>query len=85
MLGLCAGATGIGIAGLAVASYGLDAVLDHANPAWYEPTLSGVGLAGVGLMLAALLSAERVRLPWVMLGLAAVPVAVNLGLTIGAL
>ena len=82
---MCVWATGVGIAGLGVALYGLNAVLKHTDPAWYEPTLSGVGLAGVGLMLAALLSAERVRLPWVMLGLAAVPVAVNLGLTIGAL
>lgn len=85
MLVLCAWATGIGILGLAVALRGLDAVLAHADPAWYEPTLAGVGLAGVVLTVLAFLSAERVRLPWIMLGLATVPVVVNLGLTISAL
>jgi hypothetical protein len=85
MLALCAWATGIGALGLAVALRGLDAILAHTGPTWYEPTLAGVGLAGVTLTGAAFLSAERMRLPWVMLGLATVPVVVNLGLTIGAL
>lgn len=85
LIGVWAWATGLGIVGLAVALRGLTAITAGAGPSWYEPALVVVGLGGVGLVVAALLSAHRARLPWIMLGLASVPYAVNLALTLGVL
>lgn len=85
LLGVWAWATGLGVIGLAVALRGLAAITAGTGPSWYEPALASLGLGGVGLTVAALLSARRARLPWIMLGLATVPFVANLALTIGAL
>jgi hypothetical protein len=85
MLGLCGWATTLGVLGLGSALRGLVAIWAHGTPAWYEPTVGALGLGGIGLTTAAFLAARRRRLPWVLLGLASVPLAVNLGLTIAAL
>ena len=69
MLGLCGWAT----------------VLGGTAPGWYQPTLAGVGLAGIGLTVAAFVVVRRDRLPWLLLGLATVPLLVNVGLTLAAL
>ncbi|MFD0819476.1 hypothetical protein ACFQ0D_14415, partial [Micromonospora zhanjiangensis] len=51
-------------------------------PGWYEPTLAGLGLGVTGLIVAAFCLARHDRLPWIMLGLATVPVLLGLGLTL---
>jgi hypothetical protein len=81
-LGICGWGTGLGAVGLGSALRGLPAILADTAPAWYQPTLSTLGLSGIGLATAAFLSIQRRRLPWLMLGLATVPLGVNLGLTI---
>lgn len=84
LLGLCVWATVIGVIGLAVAGRALLTVAAGTGPAWYEPTLSAVGTAGVAFTAAAFLTERRIRLPWLLLGLATVPVLVNVGLAFGA-
>ncbi|HEX5542794.1 MAG TPA: hypothetical protein VFX60_14730 [Micromonospora sp.] len=82
VLGIYAVATGLGLAGLAVALRGLAAISAEADPSWYEPALAAIGLGGVGLTVAALVTAQRDRLPWLLLGLAIAPFGVNLALTL---
>jgi hypothetical protein len=81
--------TALGAVGLAVALRGLAGINADADPAWYQPTLSAFGLCGVALTVAGMVAAHRTprhtRLPWIMLGLATVPVTVNLLLTFAAL
>lgn len=81
--------TVLGAVGVTVALRGLAGINAEADPAWYQPTLSALGLGGVGLTVAGMVAAHRgprhTRLPWIMLGLATVPVAVNLLLTLAAL
>ncbi|MFB9234026.1 hypothetical protein ACFFWC_00495 [Plantactinospora siamensis] len=85
MLGLCGWATVLGVLGTVAAVRGLFAIRAGAAPEWYEPTLATVGLASIGCIVAAFTLVRRARLPWLLLGLATVPVLVNVGLTVGAL
>ncbi|HEX5598508.1 MAG TPA: hypothetical protein VFX61_21190 [Micromonosporaceae bacterium] len=85
VLGIYACATGLGGIGLAVALRGLSAITSDAEPSWYEPALAAVGLSGVGLIVAAILTAQRERTPWLLLALATAPFMVNLALTVTAL
>lgn len=82
MLGICGWATGLGVVGLGPASRAVVAVVSDTAPEWYEPTLAGLGLAGIGLTAMALGVARRRRLPWIALGVASVPVCVSVGLAI---
>jgi hypothetical protein len=75
----------VGFVGLGSALRGVASVLAGNAPAWYEPTLAGSGVATIALTAAALLAIHRPRLPWVMLGLATVPLAMNLGVTMAML
>lgn len=85
MLGICAWSTALGLAGLAIALRGVAAILGGDAPDWYEPATAAVGLTAIALTLGAFMSNKRPRLPWVLLGAATVPLAVDLGLTISAL
>jgi len=85
LIGIWAWGVALGVVGLVAALRGLPAITAGTGPSWYEPTLAGVGLGGVGLTLAAFLSARYARLPWIMLGLATVPMVVTVALTVSAL
>jgi hypothetical protein len=85
MLGVCGWATALSLVGLAAGLRGLVAVVAGVAPNWYEPTVATIGLGGMALTMVAFLSIRRRRLPWIMLGLATLPLAVNLTLTIAAL
>ena len=82
ILGICGWATGLGIVGLGPAWRVVVAVQADTAPHWYEPTLTGLGLAGVVLTAVALGMARWRRLPWIALGLATLPVCVSVGLAI---
>jgi hypothetical protein len=75
----------VGFVALGSAVRGLISVLAGSAPIWYEPTLAGSGVATIALTAAALLSIQHPRLPWVMLGLATVPLAMNVGVTMAML
>lgn len=85
IVGICAWNTALGLAGLAIALRGVAAILGGDAPDWYQPATAAVGLTGIALTLGALMLEKRPRLPWMLLGAATVPLAVNLGLTISAL
>lgn len=85
ILGVCGWATALGLIGLATGLRGLVAIVAGAAPDWYEPTMAAVGLGGVALTMVAFLSVRHPRLPWIMLSLATLPLAVNLALTLAAL
>lgn len=84
LLGVFAWVTALGILGLVVALRGYAAIEAGVGPSWYEPALVTIGLIAVGLTVAGMLLADRLRLPWIMLGLATLPVSVNLLLTFTA-
>ncbi|WP_329107899.1 hypothetical protein OG792_05370 [Micromonospora sp. NBC_01699] len=84
-LGVCGWATALGLIGLATGLRGLVAIVAGVAPDWYEPMIAGVGLGGVALTMVAFLSIRHPRLPWIMLSLATLPLAVNLAVTLAAL
>lgn len=85
ILGVCGWATVLGLVGLAAGLRGLVAIVAGLAPTWYEPTMASVGLGGIALTMVAFLFVRHPRLPWIMLSLATVPLAVNLTLTFAAL
>ena len=64
----------LGLIGVGVGVRGLVSVIGGGVPWWYVPTLAGAGLLSVALVVAAVLSIHRHRLPWLLLTAAAVPV-----------
>jgi hypothetical protein len=85
MVGICAWATALGVVGLVVALRGLIAIIGGHTPAWYEPALISAGTAGILLTVGAFLSIHRTFLPWIMMGLATIPLTVSIALTVVAL
>lgn len=76
MLGVCACAAVLSLAGLVVAGRALVSLLAGGTPEWYGPTMVASGLAGIALTGAAFLAVHHARLPWVLLGAGTVPLAV---------
>ena len=58
----------LALTGVTVGIRGLIAILVHA-PTWYRPTLIILGLCGVAFAVGAIVTIERRRIPWVLLGL----------------
>jgi hypothetical protein len=85
MLGICAWATALGLVGIGVALRVLVALLAGATPGWFEPTITTLGLLGIGLTAVAFAGARRRRLPWALLGAATATLALTLGASLAAL
>lgn len=85
LVGMCAWATGLGLIGLIVATRAVLAMWRSSVPGWYEPSFIAVGLLGIGLTVGAFMSIQRHRLPWIMLGLATIPLIVSIVLTVRAI
>jgi len=85
LVAMCGWATALGVAGLAVATRGLMAIMGGTAPGWYEPAIVGIGLAGIGLTVGAFMSIQRRRLPWLMLAAATIPLIAAGFLTVRAL
>jgi hypothetical protein len=78
LLGMSVYASLLGLLGLAVAVRGLLAIMGGAAPGWYEPALAGAGVVCVLLVVGAFLSIHRRVLPWLLLLVAAAPLAANI-------
>ena len=74
----------VGLVALAVTLRGLLVIIGGDAPGWYQPAFVVAGLVGVGFVVGAFLSIHRRRLPWLMLAAAAVPLAANIVITVGA-
>jgi hypothetical protein len=85
LVGICAWATALGLAGLLVAIRGLLGIIGGYATGWYEPALISVGMVGIVLTVLAFMAIQRRYLPWIMLGAATVALGVNIGLTLAAL
>ncbi len=68
LLGVCGWAAVLGGIGLIVGVRGLLGLMAGDPPGWYEPSIVIVGLAGIGLSVAAFLTVHRERVPWMLLG-----------------
>lgn len=69
LVGLCIWATAIGILGALIAAWaGIELVI--GMPAWFLPTAICLGVAGVGLTVAAFFTARQRIVPWALLGAA---------------
>jgi hypothetical protein len=84
LIGICAGATVLGLAGLLVAVRGLFGIVGGYAPTWYQPALIIVGMVGILLTVVAFMAIHRQKLPWIMLALSMISLAVNVVLTIVA-
>jgi hypothetical protein len=85
LIGICAWATLLGLGGLLIAIRGLVGIVGGLAPDWYQPALIIVGMVGIVLTVLAFMAIQRRYLPWIMLGLATIPLAVNIALTLSAL
>jgi len=85
LIGICTWATLLGLGGLLIAIRGLVGIIGGYAPSWYQPALIMVGMVGIVLTVLAFTAIHRRYLPWIMLGLATIPLAVNVGLTLSAL
>jgi hypothetical protein len=84
LVGICAWATALGLAGLLIAIRGLVSIIGGYTASWYEPALVSVGMVGIVLTVLAFMAIQRRYLPWIMLGAATVALGVNIGLTFAA-
>jgi hypothetical protein len=75
-------ASALGLIGVGVGVRGLVSVIGGGVPVWYVQTLAGLGLLSVALVVAAVLSIHRRRLPWLLLAAAAVPVTADVLLAV---
>lgn len=80
LAGICAWAAGLGLVGLPVAGRISVAIVTNGAPGWFEPTVVTVGVLGIVLTVAAFAAIHRRWLPWLLLAVATVPLAVNLTL-----
>jgi hypothetical protein len=69
LAGLAGWAAVLGASGLVIGVRGLIVLLATKPPHWYEPTLIGMGLAGIALTVGAFLTVQHRYLPWALLGL----------------
>lgn len=81
LFGVCGWAAGLGLLGLPVAGRSSVAIITHAAPAWFEPTVVAVGLLGMVLTVGAFAAIHR-PLCWHLLLAATGLLAVNLQLTL---
>ncbi len=67
----------LGLAALAVTVRGVIAIMTDSAPSWFQPAFAGAGLVGFASVVGAFMSIHRPRMPWLLLGFAAIPLAVN--------
>ena len=73
----------IGLLALAVTLRGLLVIAGGSAPGWYPTAFAAAGLIGVASVVGGFLSIHRRRLPWMLLALGAVPLAINIAVTLG--
>lgn len=74
----------LGLAALAVTVRGVIAIMTDSAPSWFQPAFAGAGLVGFASVVGAFMSIHRPRTPWLLLGFAAIPLAVNVLTTMSA-
>jgi hypothetical protein len=80
----CGWAALLGVIGLAIAVRGFVGVQVGDSASWYEPAILITGGLGIGATVAAFLTVNRRRVPWILLGVASVALVVGMILTITA-
>jgi hypothetical protein len=81
LMGVCGWAAVLGSIALVVGIRGLIGVIADEPASWYEPAIVAVGAAWLILTVAAFLSVNRPRVPWVMLTLSSGALGVCMLLT----
>jgi hypothetical protein len=66
-MGVCGWAAVLGGIGLVIGIRGLIGIIADDPPNWYEPAIVGTGAIWLILTVAAFLSVNRPRIPWIML------------------
>jgi hypothetical protein len=84
LVGVCGWAALLGGVGLIIGIRALVGVLTSSGAGWYEPSIAVVGLVGIGLTVAAFVTIQRQRLPYLLLGGATAVLVVGLALTANA-
>jgi hypothetical protein len=81
LIGVCGWAAVLGGVGLVLGIRALFGEIYDTPPGWYEPAMVITGLTGIGLTVAAFLTVQHVRRPWVLLGCASGALLVGMVLT----
>lgn len=84
LMGVCGWAAVLGGIGLIIGLRGQIGILTGEPPTWYEPSLIGVGIVGILLTVAAFLTVNRRRAPWIFLSSSSVALIVAMSLTSSA-
>jgi hypothetical protein len=85
LMGVCGWAAILGAVGLIVGIRGFIGDLMGQTPSWYEPTMIGVGIVGIGLTVAAFATVHRRRMPYALLTAATAVLVYAVLLTVSAL
>jgi hypothetical protein len=85
LMGVCGWAAILGAVGLIVGIRGFVGDLMGQAPSWYEPTMIGVGIVGIGLTVAAFATVHRRRMPYALLIAATAVLVYAVLLTVSAL
>jgi hypothetical protein len=84
LMGVCGWAAILGAVGLIVGIRGFVGDLMGQTPDWYEPTMIGAGVVGIGLTVAAFATVHRRRMPYAMLTAATAVLVYAVLLTVSA-
>ena len=68
LMALCIWAAAVTVLGLFVGLWAMLRLMAYGTPGWFEPVIVLTGLAGVGLEIASFLTADRDKLPWILMG-----------------
>lgn len=82
LFAICTWAAGLGLFGLPVAGRSSVAIITGSAPAWFEPVVVSVGVAGILVTAATFAAMHRRWLPWLLLAAGTALLLSNLGLTL---
>ena len=68
LIALCAWGLVVTVAGLGVGLWAMILLMSEGTPGWYEPVIVLTGVVGIGLAVAAFLTADRRIYPWALMG-----------------
>ncbi len=68
LMALCAWAAGVTVLGLFVGFWAMLKLMSYGTAGWFEPIIVLTGLSGIALAIASFITADRDKIPWILMG-----------------